>query len=318
VINSKNLPIENGRFFLLLLKEVLPLHKNKFTKTMNILITGSNGQLGLEMARIALSFPRFRFSFTDIEQLNISDKSALEQFINEFRPDVVLNFAAYTAVDQAETEKDVAFVVNTTAVEYLAELSNQYNFFLLHISTDYVFDGKSYLPITENHPMAPESYYGLSKASGEVQMRKICCRGAIIRTSWLYSSFGNNFVKTIIKHAAEKNELKVVDDQIGTPTYAADLVQFIFQHLEDMLKVDGVETYHFSNSGVATWYDFACAIVELSCFPCRILPISTAEYPTAAPRPAYSVMRKQKIKEKFNYTPRHWRAALKDCLKELK
>ncbi|MCL2512037.1 MAG: dTDP-4-dehydrorhamnose reductase [Bacteroidales bacterium] len=286
---------------------------------MNILVTGSDGQLGFEIKRASLfDGSNSYYSFTDIEQLNITDKPALEQFINEFRPDVVMNFAAYTAVDKAETEKDAAFAVNTTAVEYLAELSGKYNFFLLHISTDYVFDGKSHSPITENHPMAPESYYGLTKASGEAQMRKICQRGAIIRTSWLYSSFGNNFVKTILKHAAEKEELKVVDDQFGTPTYTADLIQFVFQHLEDMLKVDGVETYHCSNSGVATWYDFACAIVELSSLSCRILPIPTEEYPTAAPRPAYSVMSKQKIKEKFNYTPRHWRAALEDCLKEIK
>jgi len=291
---------------------------------MNILVTGANGQLGFEMKR--LSILNFDFwdsfeghiKFTDIEHLDITDKSALEQFIKEFRPDVVMNFAAYTAVDKAETERDAAFAVNTTAVEYLAELSNQYNFFLLHISTDYVFDGKSHLPISEDHPMAPEGYYALTKASGEAQMRKICRHGAIIRTSWLYSSFGNNFVKTILKHAKEKEELKVVDDQIGTPTYAADLMQFILSHFYEILKAGGVETYHFSNSGVATWYDFACAIMESKRIPCRILPISTAEYPTAAPRPAYSVMSKQKIKEKFSCTPRHWKAALKECLKKIR
>ena len=286
---------------------------------MNILVTGANGQLGFEIKKASL-FDGIddNFRFTDIEHLDITDKPTLEQFIKEFRPDVVMNFAAYTAVDNAETERDAAFIVNTTAVEYLAELSNQYNFFLLHISSDYVFDGKSHLPISEEHPMAPESYYGLTKASGEAQMRKICHHGAIIRTSWLYSSYGNNFVKAILRNAAEKEMLDVVADQIGTPTYTFDLMTFILDCIEDMLKVDGVETYHFSNSGVASWYDFACAIVELKRIPCKIRPITTAEYPTAAPRPAYSVMSKQKIEEKFNCIPRHWRVALKDCLKKLK
>jgi dTDP-4-dehydrorhamnose reductase len=285
---------------------------------MNILVTGSNGQLGMETQRMASSFSHLHFIFTDVEQLDITDKSALEQYIREYRPDVVMNFAAYTAVDKAETEREKAFAVNSRAVEYLAELSNQYNFFLLHISTDYVFDGKSELPVNEDHPMAPESYYGLSKAVGEVQMRKLCRHGAIIRTSWLYTSVGHNFVKTILKHANEKNELKVVNDQTGTPTYSADLAQFIIDHLEKMMEVNSVETYHFSNSGIATWYDFACAIVELAHIPCRILPISTAEYPSVSPRPVYSVMSKEKIKEKFNYIPHHWKEALADCLKELK
>jgi dTDP-4-dehydrorhamnose reductase len=288
---------------------------------MNILVTGSNGQLGLEMKWAVISRSSrltCEIKFIDIETLDITNKSALERLIKEYRPDVVMNFAAYTTVDKAETEQDTAFSVNSTAVEYLSELSNRYQFFLLHISTDYVFDGKSHSPVDEDHPMAPESYYGLSKAAGEAQMRKICHHGAIIRTSWLYSSFGNNFVKTILKLAREKDELKVVNDQTGTPTYASDLAQFILDNLKKMLTVKSVETYHFSNSGTATWYDFACAIVELAHLPCRVLPVSTAEYPSAAPRPAYSVMSKLKIKEKFNCTPRHWEAALTNCLKELK
>ena len=281
---------------------------------MNILVTGSDGQLGMEMQKIASQFPQFRFIFTDVAQLDITDKTALERFITEHRPDVVMNFAAYTAVDKAETEQEIAVAVNAVAVEDLTELSNQHNFFLLHISTDYVLDGKNLLPIDEEQDMAPQSFYGFSKALGEAAMWAHCRRGVILRTSWLYSSFGNNFVKTILKHAAEKEELKVVNDQTGTPTYAADLAYFILSHLEKMLQTAGVETYHFSNSDVATWYDFACAIVELANLPCKIQPISTAEYPTAAPRPAYSVMSKQKIKDEFNCTPRHWKEALVDCL----
>jgi dTDP-4-dehydrorhamnose reductase len=284
-----------------------------------ILVTGANGPLGFEMKRIVIHY-NIRFEgeikFIDIEDLDLTDKLALECFIKEYRPDMVINFAAYTAVDKAETEQEMAFAVNSTAVEYLAELSNQYQFFLLHISTDYVFDGKSHLPITEEHPMAPESYYGISKASGEVQMRNICQHGAIIRTSWLYSHSGHNFVRSILEHAKENDEIKVVNDQIGSPTYAFDLLQFILRYRKRMLKVKGVETYHFSNSGVATWYDFAHAVVELENLPCRVIPISTAEYPTAAPRPAYSVLSKQKINKKFQCIPRHWRAALMDCLKK--
>ena len=289
---------------------------------MKILVTGANGQLGFEMKKAAMSchLEDAHFLYTDIDtevKLDVTDRSALEAFIKENRPDVVMNFAAYTAVDKSETEREAAFAVNVTAVEYLSELSNQYRFFLINISTDYVFDGKTALPIAEEHPLSPESYYGLTKASGEVQMRKLCHHGAIIRTSWLYSSYGRNFLRAILHHVEAGNNLKVIDDQIGTPTYAADLAQFILLHLKEMTQVEGVETYHFSNSGVASWYDFACAIMELARIPYPVQPISTAEYPTAAPRPAYSVLNKRKIKEKFNYTPRHWEAALKDCLKEL-
>jgi dTDP-4-dehydrorhamnose reductase len=185
------------------LKKQLSLRKNII---MKVLVTGADGQLGREIKDVAL-FYRFRFEseikFTDLEHLDITDKSALEHFIKEYCPNVVINSAAYTAVDKAETEQDAVFAVNVMAVEYLAELSNKYHFFLLHISSDYVFDGKSCLPITEDHPMAPESYYGLSKAAGEAIMRKICQHGAIIRTSWLYSSYGHNFVKTILRHAKD-------------------------------------------------------------------------------------------------------------------
>ena len=287
---------------------------------MKILVTGADGQLGSEMKWAVLR--NFRLEgevrFTDVELLDITKKLALGRFIKEYRPDVVMNFAAYTAVDKAEKEQKKAFAINSAAVEHLAELSTKYPFFLLHISTDYVFDGKSQSPISEDHPMAPESYYGVSKASGEEQMRRICHHGAIIRTSWLYTYVGHNFLKTILKHAKEKPELKVVNDQTGTPTYAADLAQFILKNLKKMLKVKSVETYHFSNSGEATWYDFASAIVELAQIPCRVLPISTDEYPTAAPRPAYSVLSTQKIEEKFKCTPRHWKEALKDSMTHLK
>jgi len=287
---------------------------------MKILVTGANGQLGYEIKREVLS-SRFivegAIKFVDVEDFDITDKSALENHIKDFCPDVVINAAAYTAVDKSETERDMAFVVNSMAVEYLSELSNRYQFFLLHISTDYVFDGKSHLPITEDHPMAPESHYGISKASGEVQMRRICRHGVIIRTSWLYSCPFSNFPNTILKQAKEKGEIKVVNDQIGSPTYAADLAQFILNHLKMMLKVKGVETYHFSNSGVATWYDFAHSIVEIAAIECQVIPVSTAEYPSVAPRPVYSVLCKKKINKHFKYIPRHWREALKEYLKDV-
>jgi len=287
---------------------------------MNILVTGANGQLGFEMKKEMLS-SRFRLEgsikFVDVEDFDITDKPALENVIKDFSPDVVMNLAAYTAVDKSETEQDIAFAVNSTAVEYLAEFSNKYQFFLLHISTDYVFDGKSHLPIDEEYPMIPESYYGISKASGEVQMRRICEHGAIIRTSWLYSYPFHNFPNTILRIAKEKGEIKVVNDQIGTPTYAADLAHFILKYFKKMMKVKGIETYHFSNSGVATWYDFANAIVEITGIPCHVIPVSTAEYPSEAPRPPYSVLCKEKINKKFKYVPRHWKEALKDYLKNV-
>ena len=284
---------------------------------MKILVTGANGQLGCEIKEVAIYNPFFfkgGLHFVDLRDFDITNKSALENAIKEYRPELVMNFAAYTAVDKAETERDIAFAVNSTAVEHLAELSNQHQFFLLHISTDYVFDGKSHLPISEDHPMAPESYYGISKASGEVQMRRICRHGAIIRTSWLFSHYARNILKTVLELAIDKKEIKMVCDQIGTPTYAADLAQFIMCYFEKMMKIKGVETYHFSNSGVASWYDFAYTVVDLTDLACKVVPISTAEYPSAAPRPAYSVLSKQKILKTFKYVPRHWSAALFDCL----
>ncbi|MDR0364163.1 MAG: dTDP-4-dehydrorhamnose reductase [Bacteroidales bacterium] len=282
---------------------------------MKIVVTGANGQLGSEIKRLANNQATHQFIFTDREELDITKNEELVTFFSKERPEIVINCAAYTQVDQAEIDQENATLLNITAVENLSALSARNRFFLAHISTDYVFDGKSHTPIKEDHSMAPESFYGLSKASGEVQMRLNANHGAIIRTSWLYSSFGQNFVKTMLRLRKEKDTIRVVCDQIGTPTYAADLANFILMHLEEMYAVNGVETYHFSNSGVASWYDFAHAIFEIKNIPVDLIPIVTEEYPTLAPRPSFSVLDKTKISERFQSIPRHWKKALEDCLK---
>jgi dTDP-4-dehydrorhamnose reductase len=284
---------------------------------MKILVTGSNGQLGYELRKHAADFLAFTLEFVDIEQVDITDKQEITKIITSCQPDVVMNCAAYTSVDKAEIEQEAAFAVNALAVDSLSELSNEFNFFLLHISTDYVFDGKSFLPFVEDNEMKPDTYYGISKSAGEIQMCRHCRHGAIIRTSWLYSSHGHNFVKTILKKSRETKTIQVIEDQIGTPTYAADLALFILNHLDTLRSVGGVATYHFSNSGVASWYDFACAIVEIAKIECLIVPILTDSYPTATLRPHYSVLNKEKIKKIFDYIPRHWKSALEDCIKLL-
>lgn len=298
-----------------LLKHLYLLRTN--TGNMKIIVTGADGQLGSEIRQLTERYPSHQFLFTDVAQLDVTRFSGLSSFLENENPDVVINCAAYTQVDKAETEQELASALNIAAVEDLSVLSEALSFYLIHISTDYVFDGKSALPIDEEQEMAPESFYGLSKAAGEAQMRLKCKHGAIVRTSWLYSSFGHNFVKTIIKHGRERGALKVVDDQIGTPTYAFDLAAFLLSHLEKMMAVAGVETYHFSNAGIASWYDFAHAILKGKNIPAALEPVPSSEYPAPAPRPAYSLMSKLKIKERFNYIPRHWEDALDECLAKI-
>lgn len=284
---------------------------------MKIIVTGANGQLGSEIKLLAERYAAHQFIFTDFEELDVASQEALSDFFAKEKPDVVINCAAFTQVDRAEAEQEAAFLLNVTAVEYLAALSVKENFFLIHLSTDYVFDGKTFAPIREDYPMTPESYYGMTKASGEVQMRLKAQRGAIIRTSWLYSAFGHNFVKTMLRLGEEQKRVQIVCDQIGTPTYGGDLAGFILENLEKLSACDGVETYHFSNSGVASWYDFAQAIFEIKELSVAVIPIFTKDYPTAAARPPFSVLDKTKIQERFQSVPRHWRAALEDCLHKL-
>ena len=280
-----------------------------------ILITGSNGQLGNELRKLSANYPDCKFNFTDVNELDITNSDTLKLHFKANNYDFIINCAAYTAVDKAETETDKALLINSEAVKYLSEIALQYKIKLIHISTDYVFDGTSCLPYTEDIQVSPVSQYGITKLEGEKQIEKSGCDAIIIRTSWLYSSFGNNFVKTILKYSKEKPELKVVFDQIGTPTYAEDLATAILQIINSNKFETGI--YHFSNEGVCSWYDFALEIVNAKNINCKITPILTSEYPTPAKRPHYSVLNKNKIKSTFNIEILHWKDGLQRCLKEL-
>ena len=282
---------------------------------MTILITGSNGQLGNEMRVIAAQYPAINFIFTDIAELDLTNMEALQQFFTQNKPQIVVNCAAYTAVDKAEEDVDLCYLVNKTAVENLAKACAANQAKLLHVSTDYVFDGSSYVPYTEDMPVCPTSVYGKSKLAGEEVAMANCAQTAIIRTSWLYSSFGNNFVKTMIKLGTERDRLTVIFDQVGTPTYAADLAQAIMQIAVSETFVPGI--YHFSNEGVCSWYDFTKKIHKLSNIQCEVLPIETKDYPTKTPRPHYSVLNKAKIKSTYHIAIPHWEDSLERCLKVL-
>lgn len=283
-----------------------------------IIVTGANGQLGNEIKRIANKFNNTEFVYSDIDSLDLTSNSDLEQFIQNIKPDFLVNCAAYTAVDKAESEPELAKKINALVPENLAKLSRKHNFQLIHISTDYVFSGDQYLPTTEETPTEPKSEYGKTKLLGE-QLVADASDAIIIRTSWLYSIFGNNFVKSMMKYGAERDELKVVFDQVGTPTNAADLAEairiIIQKYEEDQKWHKGV--YHFSNEGVCSWYDFAKEIMNIANITCDVKPILTHEYPLPAPRPAFSVMNKQKIKETFNFVVPYWKDSLKKALNEL-
>jgi len=284
---------------------------------MKILITGAKGQLGSELKLLSEEYPEFAFTFTDIEELDITNMVAVSEFFEKSNPDVVINCAAYTAVDKAEQEPDLASKINSLAVRNLSNACKEFNSLLLHVSTDYIFNGKNHRPYHETDTPDPVSNYGKSKYAGEKQMLSNCRNGIILRTSWLYSSFGNNFVKTILKYSKEKNILNVVFDQIGCPTYARDLAGTILKIIPEFNDHKGVEILHYANEGVASWYDFAKAIIEFSNINCKIIPIETKDYPLPAPRPYYSVLNKSKIKEQFNLEIPYWKDSLKDCLKKL-
>jgi len=284
---------------------------------MKILVTGSKGQLGNELRELAWQYPDYRFLFTDVEELDIIDGKKVNAFINDNNPEVIINCAAYTAVDKAETNEEIVFRVNATAPGNLAKVAKKHNILLIHISTDYVFDGKTHSPLTESSPTHPVSVYARSKFAGEQEIIRYAGKAIIIRTSWLYSTFGNNFVKTILKYGVERGKLNVVYDQTGTPTYTYDLAKAILTILPSAIQTHGVEIYNFSNEGVASWYDFAAAIVELSGIDCILNPIEAKDYPSPAIRPFYSVLNKQKIKEKYNLQIPYWRDSLKQCLKRL-
>lgn len=285
--------------------------------TYKILVTGANGQLGTELRVLAPEFPGHSFLFTDVAELDITSEKDVEAFMSGERPDLVINCAAYTAVDKAEEESTTAFLINATAPGILAKAATRLGAFLVHISTDYVFDGKAFIPYTEQDPTNPVSKYAQSKYEGERQVISHAARAMIIRTSWLYSEFGHNFVKTILKYGKERGSLNVVYDQTGSPTYARDLASAILGTIPKLNSIRGVEIFHYANEGVASWYDFARAIIDFSGITCRINPIETTDYPLPAARPAFSVFNKSKIRKAFGIEIPYWRDSLRDCLRRL-
>lgn len=285
------------------------------TALPTILVTGANGQLGKEMKQLESAYPGFRFIFLSREDMPVHHFELVRNVFKGYQPQYLVNCAAYTAVDKAESEKELAFQVNGEAVGVMAALCKEYGTKFIHISTDYVFDGNGTTPYATDAPTNPQSVYGASKLKGEQEAMQYNPESIIIRTSWVYSEFGKNFVKTMRKLMSEREELNVVSDQIGSPTYAADLAQMIMQIIAGGNWVPGM--YHFSNSGVISWYDFAVAIRDLSGLQCRIQPIPSSQYPTPAKRPAYSVMDTSSIFSTFHATPRNWKDSLRDCLTKL-
>lgn len=285
---------------------------------MKILVTGSKGQLGNEIRVLAEDYPDFDFIYTDIDELDITDFGKVEDFFSANQPDAVVNCAAYTAVDKAEADESTAFLLNATAVENLAKSATKIGALIVQVSTDYVFDGRSYLPYNELDTTNPQSAYGRSKLSGENAVLLYAAQGLILRTSWLYSAFGNNFVKTMIKYGSERNELNVVFDQVGTPTYAKDLAKVILDAIPFELQRSGTDLFHYSNEGVTSWYDFVKTIMDFSGISCNINPILTKDYPLPASRPCFSVLNKSKIKEMYKIKIPYWSDSVKDCIQRLK
>jgi dTDP-4-dehydrorhamnose reductase len=281
----------------------------------NILVTGANGQLGSEIKYLS-KFHNINFTFTDIEELDITSMDEIEGFFSSQEFGYIINCAAYTAVDKAEEEKEEADLANHIAVKNLAVMSSKFNAKLIHISTDFVFDGSSSIPFTEEDKTNPVSVYGKTKLAGEKAVLKHGSEVIIIRTSWLYSSFGNNFVKTMIGLTKKRNSIGIVFDQLGTPTYARDLAEAVLNIINSQDFLTGV--YHYSNEGVASWYDFTKAIVEIAGIKCSIDPIETYQYPTPAKRPAYSILNKAKIKKAYNMEIPYWKTSLEKCINILK
>ncbi|MFD1294194.1 dTDP-4-dehydrorhamnose reductase [Lutibacter holmesii] len=283
----------------------------------NILVTGSNGQLGSELRDLAPKHPNYNFIFTDIEELDICNHTAVANFIKGNHINTIINCAAYTAVDKAEEKVEIAENINHLAVANFAQLAKEHHIKLIHISTDYVFDGTNHKPYVESDVPNPQSVYGKTKLAGEQAMQTINpANSIIIRTSWVYSRFGNNFVKTMLSLGKERDTLNVVADQIGTPTNAADLAQAI---VTIMPKIENtiVELFHYSNEGICSWFDFAQAIFEIEGIAIKVNPIESSQYPTPAKRPFYSVLNKKSIKEKYLLEIPYWKVAIVKCLKLL-
>ena len=291
-------------------------NSNSLTTTYNILVTGSNGQLGSEIKELSSNY-NYNFFFTTRDDIDITSKDSIKEFCQTNSINVIINCAAYTAVDKAQSDIENADLVNRKAVKKLSIIAKELNIKLIHISTDYVFDGKNFKPYVEEFQTNPQSVYGKTKLDGENEIRDINpLNSIIIRTSWVYSYYGNNFVKTMLRLGKEKEELGVIFDQIGTPTYAKDLAKTILDIIPQ-IENSKVEIYNYSNEGVLSWYDFAKEIMKMAKLNCKINPIETYQYPTPAKRPHFSLLNKNKIKSTFNIEIPYWKDGLDDCLRRL-
>ncbi|MGJ0333511.1 dTDP-4-dehydrorhamnose reductase [Aliarcobacter cryaerophilus] len=291
-------------------------NSNSLTTTYNILVTGSNGQVGSEIKELSGNYT-YNFFFTDRSNIDITNKDDIRNFCQTNSINVIINCAAYTAVDKAESDIENADLVNRKAVKKLSIVAKELDIKLIHISTDYVFDGKNFKPYVEEFQTNPQSVYGKTKLDGENELININpINSIIIRTSWVYSYYGNNFVKTMLRLGKEKEELCVIFDQVGTPTYAKDLALTIL-NIIPQIENHKVEIYNYSNEGVLSWYDFAKEIMKMAKLNCKINPIETYQYPTPAKRPHFSLLNKSKIKSKFNLEIPYWKDGLDDCLKRL-
>lgn len=280
-----------------------------------VLVTGKNGQLGNELQVVSQQFSQLQFVFTDVAEMDITDDKKVAEVFSTYKPAVCINTAAYTAVDKAETEKDTALLINGTAAGILAQFCKKYQSRFIQISTDYVFSGSGLVPYKEDDPVDPVNYYGTSKLIGEQLAMTNYADTIIIRTSWVYSFFGNNFVKTMLRLMKERSSINVINDQFGSPTYAADLAEAIMQVALHPQPKAGI--YHYSNEGIINWYQFATAIKEQAHLACSIQPIDTSGYPTPAKRPAYSVMSKEKMTKVFGIETKPWLPGLQACLQLL-
>ena len=285
---------------------------------MNILVTGANGQLGCEMRRLGAVSPN-NYIFTDVAELDITNAVAVALFVKQYSVDAIVNCAAYTNVDKAESDEATAELINATAVGNLAIAAKEVGATLFHVSTDYVFGHEGNTPRTEDMPTSPLGVYGRTKLHGEQAIEKSGCKALIFRTAWLYSEFGNNFLKTMMRLTAEREQLNVVFDQVGTPTYAGDLALAIFSIIEAGVYPGNEGIYHFSNEGACSWYDFAVEIAAAAGNTgCRINPCHSSEFPSPVSRPPYSVLDKTKIKNTFDIDIPHWRESMEYCIKRIK
>lgn len=283
-----------------------------------ILVTGKDGQLGSELTELSQTLAGFQWIFFTRELLDITDPASCEEAFRRYKPKYLINAAAYTAVDRAETERSLAHAVNAVAPGHLASVCSHHKATIIHLSTDYVYNGRSEFPYRETDDTDPVNYYGFTKLEGEKRVRENCPESVVIRTSWVYSTYGKNFVKTMLRLMAEKPSIQVVDDQFGAPTYAADLARSVVQVIQRLESGEGgYGVFHYSNEGRISWFDFACEIKRFIHSPCEVKAIPSSAYPTPAKRPFFSLMDTEKIKRVFNLTIPGWQESLHSCLKKL-